>query len=186
MSLDFRRLRRAFRLPSSVKHLDAGIDEEFAFHLAMREQRLREQGLDPADAERVARDRFGPLPSLRADCIAQERRQLERNSRMTAWHDFRHDLRYAWRDVRRARGFAVATLLTLALGIGVTTAAYSVVRGALLRPLPYPNADRLVLVAGRYGTSGGGASMSTPTVNDLVDGTKTFTALGASIANETT
>ena len=60
--------------------------------------------------------------------------------------DSGQDVRYAVRTLRRAPGFAVASLVTLALGIGATTAVFSVVRGVLLRPLPYPSADRLVRV----------------------------------------
>jgi len=60
--------------------------------------------------------------------------------------DFAHDVRYAIRTFRRSPGFAIASLLTLTLGIGATTAVFSVVYGVLLRPLPYPGADRLVRV----------------------------------------
>src|SRR6476646_7344090 len=56
----------------------------------------------------------------------------------------RADVRYALASIRRNTGFAVAGLLTLALGIGATTAVFSVVYGVLMRPLPYPDADRLV------------------------------------------
>ncbi len=57
-----------------------------------------------------------------------------------------HDIRAGLRQLRRAPGFAAVTILTLALGIGATTAIFSVVDGVLLRPLPYPDADRLVMV----------------------------------------
>ena len=56
-----------------------------------------------------------------------------------------HDVRYALRALGRARGFALTAVLTLALGIGLTTAIYSVVAAVLLRPLPFPDADRLVV-----------------------------------------
>jgi len=54
------------------------------------------------------------------------------------------DVKYAWVSIRRSRSFAVAALLTLSLGIGATTAVFSVVYGVLLRPLPYPDPDRLL------------------------------------------
>jgi putative ABC transport system permease protein len=70
---------------------------------------------------------------------------------MTRWGQ---DLRYAWRSLRRAPGFAVAAVLTLTLGIGANTAFLSLADAALLRPLPYPAADRLVMLWERNRAAG--------------------------------
>ena len=71
----------------------------------------------------------------------------------------RQDIRYATRSLLRRPGFAAVAILTLALGIGATTAIYSVVDAVLIRPLPWPNGDRLVSVAGtRDGNNQGGAA----------------------------
>ena len=59
-------------------------------------------------------------------------------------HGFGKTLKYAYRSVRGSGATSLAVVLTLALGIGVTTAVFSIVYGVLLRPLPYPEADRLV------------------------------------------
>ena len=60
--------------------------------------------------------------------------------------DLARDLRHTVRTLRRSPGFTIVTVVTLALGIGATTAIFSVVNGTFLRPLPYPNAERLIQV----------------------------------------
>jgi putative ABC transport system permease protein len=88
------------------------------------------------------------------------------------------DVRYALRALRRAPGFTLAVVLTLALGIGINSAIFSVVHNVLLRPLPYGSPDRLVLLYGRY-PEFGRTSTSLPDFIDLRHGTRTFEQLAA-------
>src|SRR5919112_663066 len=83
------------------------------------------------------------------------------------------DLRFAVRSLSRARGFALAVVLTLGLGIGANTAIFSVVRGLLLKPLPHRDGDRLVYMRQSIkGPGGENIAFSVPEINDFRDGAK--------------
>lgn len=93
---------------------------------------------------------------------------------------FLSDLRYALRTLARARGFTIAVILTLGLGIGANTAIFSVVRGVLLKPLPHRDGDRLIYLRQSInGPGGDNVLFSVPEINDFRTGAKTF---GSSIA----
>jgi putative ABC transport system permease protein len=88
------------------------------------------------------------------------------------------DLRYALRTLSRARGFAVAVVLTLGLGIGANTAIFSVVRGVLLRPLPHRDGDRLVYLRQSItGPGGENINFSVPEILDFREGAKSFAGI---------
>jgi predicted permease len=89
---------------------------------------------------------------------------------------FVRDLRYVTRALLRTPAFFLVTVVTLALGIGATTAIYSVIDGVLLRPLPYPDADRIVQLW-QVGEKGGRGQVSDPNYQDWKAGTRSFSAM---------
>src|SRR5213083_1668162 len=85
------------------------------------------------------------------------------------------DLKYAIRNLARSRGFALAVIVTLGLGIGANTAIFSVVRGVMLRPLPNRDGDRLVYLRQSTNTPGGeDIAFSVPEINDFRESSKSL------------
>ena len=146
-----KRWRPLFRLPrigrrAVARDLEHEIDDELAFHIAMREERLTQLGLSPEEARTDAVARFGDHERIRAECLTIDQ-QYARETTMMDWlESIAADVRFAVRTLRRARAFTGIAALTLALGVAATTAIFTLVNGILLRPLPYPHAEQLVRV----------------------------------------
>jgi predicted permease len=117
---------------------DRALDEELAFHLEMEERSNIGRGMDPAEARRRAALKLGGVTQVRE--AARDARGLRNLD------DLVRDVRFAVRRLVREPGFSVPTIATIALGIGIATAVFTLVNAVLLRPLPYPDADRLVQV----------------------------------------
>ena len=139
-------IRRLFRLPRDERNVGAAVDEELAFHVDMLIQQLIADGHLPEEARRQAMARFGDVDAVRRRCYDISTRHEASVRRSETWTTLWHDVTYAARSLRRAPGFSLVVLVTLALGIGATTVMFGVVRGVLLRPLPYPDAQQVVRV----------------------------------------
>ena len=126
------------------------MDDEMRFHLEARASDLQRHGLSRAEAERLARAEFGNVVKWK------EAGRDARGLRMV--DDFRADVRYAVRTMRRTPAFTAAAVVSIALGIGANTAIYGLIDLLLLRPVPVRNPQQLVHVttAGERseGTSG--------------------------------
>ena len=118
--------------------VDRNADDELAFHL---EQLIADNvaaGMSPAEARRAALLRFGSPARLR-----EETREAD----SLVWLDnLLRDVRFAARSLRQRPGLALTAIVSLSLGIGATSAIFSVVDAVLLQPLPYPQSDRLVSI----------------------------------------
>ncbi|MEX2282822.1 MAG: ABC transporter permease [Gemmatimonadota bacterium] len=157
----------------------ADTEEELSLHYELRVRDYMRRGMDEDAARVAARERLGDLDAVRREC-GDEGERFVRLSRRREWlGEFRQDLKYGARVLMRSPGFAVVATLTLALGIGVTTAIFSVVNRVLLAPLPYPAADRLVNVWEHSPQGQDHNAVSPGNYVEWSTRTKSFEAIGA-------
>src|SRR4030095_15452329 len=115
---------------------DRELAREIGAHLAMLEDAHRRRGMSASEAKLAARRAIGSV------ALAKD---LHRDARSFRWlEDARQDLRFAARMLKHSLGFAAVVILTMALSIGATTTFFSLAYGVLMRPLPWPGADRLI------------------------------------------
>ena len=130
-------LWRRIRSLVSARSREPDLDQEVQFHLDMQAEQHRRHGLSSADAGRAARRDFGPVARVK-----EEAREARGFPSLSEWL---RDLRVSMRSLTRTPGFSAVAILTLGLGVGATTAIFSVVEAVLLRALPFPEPDQLVV-----------------------------------------
>ena len=147
--------------------LERELDTELRFHIEQHAMELVARGVDPQEAIRRARLDLGGAEQIKEEC---------RDARGTRWlNDLLYDIKFALRGFRKLPGFAAVALLILALGIAATTVMFTVINSVLLRPLSYPDADRLVAVHGFTDAFGEVWGFSYPDFTDLRDATHSLT-----------
>jgi putative ABC transport system permease protein len=165
-------LRRVLALFGKAR-LDAALDEELRFHLEMETARLVERGMTPEAARYAARRNFGGVERVKE--TYRDRRGLP------AVETLARDFAHAFRTLRRHPGYTAAAVLSLALGIGANTALFSLIDAFVLRPLPYPDPDRLVRVyeTGQIGGRYMSGAVAAPVLRDWRDRSRALAAIGA-------
>jgi putative ABC transport system permease protein len=141
---------RLFWKPS----VETQVDDELGSHVEMLVRQLQRQGLSPEAAREAALRRFGDIASVRAECRDLAHDVEDQMKRQDFWNDMRQDIAYGTRTLRRSPLYTVISVLTLAIGIGASTAIFSVVHAVLLRALPYRDANRVVVIWNAYREGG--------------------------------
>src|SRR5437879_1409696 len=149
------------------RQLEEQLEKELRFHLDQHTADLIARGLNADEARRQARLTFGGPEQVKESC---------RDARGTRWlEDLLQDASYALRSLRKMPGFAAVSVLTLALGIGASTAIFSAVNPILFEPLPYPHAVRIVMLWDVF--SGSRSDVTFHTYREVAERSRSFDAI---------
>ena len=175
------RRRRPFRFPWRTRRSIAGdVDDEVRFHLDMRTAELMRNGMSEPNARDEAIREFGNIDFTKRYCRAQDQAG-ERAMRWSEWTDeLRQHIGDAIRTLRRNPGYATVAILTMLIGIGANAAIFTVTDAVMLKPLPFAEPGRLVLVHERRRSRPGMRSqMSAADVVDYGAAQTSMSAMGS-------
>src|SRR5215470_4982782 len=131
-------LKTKLRALLRKSEVERELDEELRYHIEQQVEQNVRLGMNPEEARRAALRSFGGV---------EQAKEQSRDARGLRWlEEFWQDLRYGARILWTNRGFTLTAMLTLALGIGANTVIFSIINAVWLRPLPYPDPDRLIVV----------------------------------------
>ncbi len=167
MSL-WRQISRGLRVLINRTAADNDLSEEVQHYLEQSTAAHLSRGLSPGEARRAARLELGNVTTVREQV------------RASGWENLLPtlfaDLRFATRQLHANPGFTAVTILTLALGIGATTAIFSAINPILLQSLPYPDADRIMMISD-FGTNGSRLDVTFHTYRELSERSRSFQAM---------
>jgi len=144
------------------------LEEDIREHIETETQDNIARGMSPEEAHYAAIRKFGNVMRVEEDT---------RDVWSFIWlEQFWQDIRYAFRMLRKSRGFTAVAVLTLALAIGATTAIFSVVYGVLLQPLPYTDSNRIMSVF-EVNSSGTWSRVADPNFDDFRDQSRSFQSI---------
>ncbi|MBC7896060.1 MAG: ABC transporter permease [Cytophagaceae bacterium] len=136
-------IREYLRVPRSARRIERDVRDELQMHIDLRAAELQRGGLSAEEARRAALEQFGDVGDAEQFCREADSAGESKRHRRSVFDELRQDARITWRQLGRHRAFSLTAIGTLAIAIGATTAIYAAVHAYLVRPLPYPNADRL-------------------------------------------
>jgi predicted permease len=142
----FKRLRSFFRVLTRRREFEDGMTEELRFHIEQYTDELVRTGMSPEKAARLAHRDLGSLTNIKGDCRQAFGVHL--------FDEFRRELSYAARLLRKTPGFTATALLTLAVCFGANLAIFAVIDSVLIRPLPFPESGKLLTIFNTYPKAG--------------------------------
>lgn len=169
--------RKRFPLRLWRPAVDDEVDGELEFHLEMRRRQYLAQGMSEAQARQAALDKFGNYSRARRQCRALGRRREQRMRLLQYSSELWQDAAFALRQLLRAPAFSALAIVTLAVGIGATTAIFSAVHAVVLRPLAITEPDRVVTI--NSGWRGGLMAMAPAHYLHLAEEQKAFQSIAA-------